>query len=91
MGRSQRYESGLSTLGSNRRLELSVDALQSSKIVSQKSMSTKPSEILLTVHDHAHILHKLIDDIKGLCCSRPGLILREPIYSPQHRLNLALF
>ena len=45
---------------------------------------------LLTIHYHLHILDKTVNDLEGLCCGYPSLILGESIQSLEHRLYVLL-
>jgi hypothetical protein len=36
---------------------------------------------LLTVHNDPHILDKTVDNLEGLSCSDPSLVLRESVES----------
>jgi hypothetical protein len=45
---------------------------------------------LLTVHDHPHILDETINDLEGLSCGNPSLVLRESVESLQDRFDVLL-
>jgi hypothetical protein len=45
---------------------------------------------LLTVHYLFHILEKDVDDLQGLCCSYPSLVLGESVYPLQNLLDVLL-
>jgi hypothetical protein len=45
---------------------------------------------LLTIHDLRHILDEAVDDLEGLRCGSPSLVLRETIQSLQDRLYVLL-
>ena len=46
--------------------------------------------MLLTVHDRRHVLDKTVDDIQGVNCSSPSLIVRESIQPLEDSLDLLL-
>ena len=46
--------------------------------------------MLLTVHDRRHVLDKTVDDIQGVNCSSPSLIVRESIQPFEDSLDLLL-
>jgi hypothetical protein len=43
---------------------------------------------LLTIHDYHHILDKTGDDLEGLRCSHPSLLLGESIEPLEHRMDI---
>jgi hypothetical protein len=45
---------------------------------------------LLTVHDRPHILDETVDNLEGLSCSNPRLVLRESVESLQDRLDVLI-
>jgi hypothetical protein len=45
---------------------------------------------LLTVHDHPHILDETVDNLEGLSCGNPSLVLRESVESLQDRIDVLL-
>ena len=45
---------------------------------------------LLTVHPLPHILGKTVDNLEGLRCCHPSLILGEPIQSLDYRFDVLL-
>ena len=45
---------------------------------------------LLTFHYHSHILNKTVDDLEGLRCGYPSLVLGESIQPLEYRLDALL-
>jgi hypothetical protein len=45
---------------------------------------------LLTVHYPFHILEKTVNDLEGLCCRYPSLVLGETVQSLKYRLDVLL-
>ena len=45
---------------------------------------------LLTAHYPFHILEKTVNDLEGLCCRYPSLILGETVQSLKYRLDVLL-
>ena len=45
---------------------------------------------LLTVHYLFHVLEKAMDDLEGLCCRYPSLVLAESVYPLEYRLDILL-
>ena len=44
--------------------------------------------LLLTVHDHTHILDEAVDDLERLSCGSSSLVLCESVQPLQDRLNV---
>ena len=61
-----------------------------SKQTTFSTTSRVNKQVIRTVHNDLHILHKTIHDLKGLCCRRPSLLLRQPVQSLQHSFNIVL-
>ena len=45
---------------------------------------------LLTVHYPFHILEKTVNDLEGLCCGYPSLVLGETVQSLKYRPDVLL-
>ena len=45
---------------------------------------------LLTVHYPFHILEKTVNNLEGLCCGYPSLVLSETVQSLKYRLDILL-
>jgi hypothetical protein len=66
----------------------STDAFPSKRGNAQHR-ATSPVD-LLTVHHLPHILGKTVDNLEGLRCSYPRLVLGESIQSPYYRFDVLL-
>jgi hypothetical protein len=45
---------------------------------------------LLTIHDHTDVLHETVNDLEGLGCRCPGLVLGQSVQPLQDRLDVLL-
>jgi hypothetical protein len=45
---------------------------------------------LLTIHCHSHIMDKAADDLEGLRCGYPSLVLGESVEPLEYRLDVLL-
>jgi hypothetical protein len=67
---------------------LSTDALLSIGKNSQQLAGN--TRTLLTANDHPHIMHKTVDDLEGLHCGHPSLVLGESVQPLEHRIDYVL-
>ena len=67
-----------------------VDALPSNIMSAQQRFWREIGEVLLTIHDYFHIIHKSMDHTQSLCDGHLSLVLSQSIKPLEYGLNIAL-